>query len=111
TPKPVSLEEKARAPNGVSCLYTEVRLETGHGDFAVLDRKQVEGRLVLGAFLAGRSFLDQVDVAVHSLHLDVPQGGADGFRLGFAGCLDGRRGDENAVVAAEAFGQAADGVI
>src|SRR5688572_20483956 len=76
--------------------------------FAVGDRYKIDGGLVLRAFLAGRPLLDEVDVAIHPLHLDVPQRGADGFRVRLAGGLDRGVGDVDAVIAAEAFGQAAD---
>src|SRR5688500_8716836 len=48
-----------------------------------------------------------MDVAIHSLYLDVPQGGADCLGIRLAGGLDGGDGDVDAVITAEAFGQTA----
>jgi hypothetical protein len=77
-------------------------------DLAAGNLDEIDARHVLRAFLAGGALLDEGDVAVDALHLDVPQGLADGFRLRLAGCLDRGRDGVNAIPSAEALGQTAD---
>src|SRR4051794_37848248 len=73
-------------------------------DFAVLDADQVHVRHALAAFLAFRTGLVELDLAVHTGQLDLPEGGADRLGVGLAGLLDRRRDGADAVIAAIALG-------
>src|SRR6516162_760672 len=99
--KGTNLPAAARAPNRLG-------LESSLDHLAVLDRHKIDGGHVLSAFLAGRAFLVEVDVAVDPLYRDAPERLADRFGVGLAGGFDGRDGNIYAVVAAEALGQAAE---
>src|SRR5205823_7551245 len=84
-------------------------LDLRQDDFARLDLDQINIRDALAAFLAGRSRLGELDLAIETVDLDLPERRADRFRFSLAGLLD-RRGDSaDSVVAAEALGDAGEG--
>src|SRR5205085_9660300 len=81
----------------------ECTLNLRQDDFARVDLDQVDVRNALPAFLAGGAGLGELDLAVEPVDFDLPERGADGFRVGLTGLLD-RGGDRlDAVVAAEAL--------
>src|SRR5262249_43054348 len=81
--KGTNLPAAARAPERPG-------LERSLDHLAVLDRHKIDGGHVLSAFLAGRAFLVEVDIAVDPLHGDAPERLADCFGVGLAGGVDGR---------------------
>src|SRR6516225_10569372 len=78
---------------------------------AAIDLDQVHAGHVLPALLACRPLLDEGDVAVDTLHLDVPQRLGDGLGFGLARRLGGLDDDVDAVPTAETLGQTADVVL
>ena len=86
-----------------------VSLPVRQDDLAVLDLDQIDAGIALTAFLTGRARLVELDHAVHAGELDLPERRADRLGLGLAGLGDGGRDGPDAVIAAEAFGQPANG--
>src|SRR6516165_4785533 len=79
-------------------------------DFAVLDLDQIDAGIALAAFLTRRSGFLELDLAVHAGQLDLPECRADCLRIRLAR-LGNRRGNgTDSVIAAEALGQAGEGI-
>src|SRR3712207_4654383 len=74
--------------------------------FAVVDFHDVDRRDALSAFLTAGSRLGERDLAVQAGDLGFPQRPPNRFRIGLAGLCDCRGKRLDAIVAAEAFGQA-----
>src|SRR5689334_21084347 len=92
------------------CSGSLLREEVRERDLPVLDLDDEDRRLALAAFLAGGAVLLELDRAVHAGERHFPERLLDGLRLVLAGDLH-RLGDgRDAVVAAEALGQALEGM-
>src|SRR5262245_32773556 len=82
----------------------------GENNFAVLDLDQVDARIALTAFLArGAGFLE-LDLSVHARQFDLPERRADRLRIGLARLRDCGGNSADAVITAEALGQAGERV-
>src|ERR1700686_2289785 len=75
-------------------------------DFTAFDPDQIHVGDALPALRACRSGLRELDLAVEPLHLDLPERGTNGFGLSLPGFFDGGGDGPDAVISAEAFGNA-----
>src|SRR5262249_20229200 len=75
-------------------------------DLAVLVLDEIDARVALASFLTRRTGFFEFDFSVHPGHLDLPERRADRVGLRLAGLGDGGRDGADAVIAAEALGQA-----
>src|SRR3954468_6450886 len=74
-----------------------------HVDLAVSNLDQIDIREALPAFRTGRTRLFEDDVAVETLHIDLPECVLDCRGFSLACLLDRRCDSADAVIAAEAF--------
>src|SRR5215471_14476034 len=103
-PAPAMLRRGLEPPGRSRRLVT--RSGVRKHDLAVLDLDQIDARIALPAFLTRGAGFFKFDLSVHAGQLDLPQRRADRLGLRLAGLGDRGSDGADAVIAAEALGQA-----